>query len=82
MHNFKNQQNISYCENKYEALDSSDALVLITEWKEFRGIDIADLGKTLKNKILFDGRNIYEPSLMHSSGFTYYGIGRGESIYE
>lgn len=79
---FKENDQIIYSSSPLECAKEADALVIVTEWKEFRGIDIADLGKTLKNKILFDGRNIYEPSLMHSSGFTYYGIGRGESIYE
>lgn len=77
----KNDQ-ILYSKSPLGSVDKADCLAIITEWKEFRGIDIKELGDRLKAKVLFDGRNIYEPSLMIQNGFTYYGIGRGKSIYD
>ena len=74
-HYFKNQQNISYCENKYEALDSSDALVLITEWKEFRSPDFKRMSTLLKQRIIFDGRNQYDNAMLKKYGYEYYQIG-------
>jgi UDPglucose 6-dehydrogenase len=77
----KNDQ-INYSKSPLGSLNKADCLAIITEWKEFRGIDIKELGDRLNSKVLFDGRNIYDPSLMIKNGFTYYGIGRGKSIYE
>jgi UDPglucose 6-dehydrogenase len=74
-HYFKNQENISYCENKYEALDSSDALVLITEWKEFRSPDFERMSTLLKQRIIFDGRNQYDKAMLNKYGYEYYQIG-------
>tara|TARA_B100000212_G_scaffold45845_1_gene29588 strand:+ start:4141 stop:5478 length:1338 start_codon:yes stop_codon:yes gene_type:complete len=79
---FGDDDSIQYCDSALESASDADGLAVITEWKEFRGIDIKELGILLKNKIIFDGRNIYDPSLMLQNGFTYYGIGRGKSIYE
>jgi UDPglucose 6-dehydrogenase len=79
---FKDQHDISYSNSPIEASEEADALVIVTEWREFRGIDIEQVGGSLKSKIIFDGRNIYDPELMIKNGFTYYGIGRGLSIYE
>jgi UDPglucose 6-dehydrogenase len=61
-----------------EALDGADALVIVTEWKEFRSPDFDHLKKTLKAPVIFDGRNLYDPVSMKKQGFTYYAIGRGE----
>jgi UDPglucose 6-dehydrogenase len=58
-------------------LKDADALVIVTEWKEFRSPDFALLKQELKDPIIFDGRNLYEPKDMRSLGFEYYGIGRG-----
>lgn len=60
----------------YEALRGADALAVITEWNEFREPDFARMRKLLRAPIVFDGRNIYDPALMKSQGFTYYSIGR------
>lgn len=68
---------IEFVSGSYDALDGSDALVLITEWTEFREPDFARIGSLLKRPVIFDGRNIWNPSKLISKGFTYYGIGRG-----
>jgi UDPglucose 6-dehydrogenase len=66
---------VTYCKDAYEALVDSDALLLITEWSEFRIPSWEVVGKLLKNKVVFDGRNIYEKSYLKSLGFEHYGIG-------
>jgi len=61
-----------------EALDGADALVIVTEWKEFRSPDFDHLKKVLKAPVVFDGRNLYDPVTMKKQGFKYYAIGRGD----
>jgi len=65
------------CRDKYEAVDGSDALILVTEWKQFRNPDFKHIKTLLKTPAIFDGRNQYDPVEMASLGFEYYGIGRG-----
>jgi len=67
---------IEYGKDKYEVLDGTDALLIVTEWPEFRTPDMDYLSKKLSNKVIFDGRNLYEPEIMEEHGFTYYCIGR------
>ncbi|MDR1226460.1 MAG: UDP-glucose/GDP-mannose dehydrogenase family protein [Prevotellaceae bacterium] len=67
---------ITYAKSAYEALQGADALALLTEWSEFRTIDYVKVKSLLKQPVVFDGRNIYDPSEMKENGFTYYGIGR------
>ncbi len=67
---------IEYAKDMYEAVIDADALVLITEWSEFRIPNYKVLGKLIRNKVVFDGRNIYDPVEMKEFGFIYYGIGR------
>jgi UDPglucose 6-dehydrogenase len=67
---------VNYTKDRYEALIDSEALVVITEWPEFRLLNYKVMGKLMKNKVLFDGRNIYDPAELKEFGFTYYGIGR------
>jgi len=69
-------ERITYAANAYDALNGADALVLATEWNEFRTPDWDRVKKALKSPVLFDGRNIYRPSQLREQGFTYYGIGR------
>jgi len=69
---------IEYAKDQYEALIDSDALVVITEWSEFRVPNFKIMEKLLKTKVIFDGRNIYDPAEMKDLGFMYYGIGRGK----
>ncbi len=66
---------ITYCRDAYDACLNADALLLVTEWPEFRMPNWEVVGKLLKNKIVFDGRNIYEIAYLNENGFQYYGIG-------
>ena len=66
--------NIEFTFSKYDALDDADALILITEWKEFRSLDLDELSKRLKQKIIFDGRNIYSKRI-EEEGFELFQIG-------
>lgn len=67
---------VYYGSDMYDVLIDADALLLITEWNEFRIPNFKLMGKIMKNKIVFDGRNIYERGDVTENGFTYYGIGR------
>lgn len=67
---------ISYCENAYDVARDADALVIITEWSEFRNPDFDRLSKLLKNKVIFDGRNVYDLEQMSDAGYYYESIGR------
>ncbi len=67
---------ITYCHTAYAALDDADALMIFTEWPQFRTPDFDKMGKLLKEKVIFDGRNLYELDQMREQGFTYYSIGR------
>ena len=68
--------NITYLNDKYDALKNADALILITEWNEFKEPDFNQISKLLKNKVIFDGRNIYNKDELIKLGFTYYGVGK------
>lgn len=65
-------------EHQYDALKNADALVLVTEWKPFCYPDIAAMKNLMRQYVIFDGRNQYDPKHMRAAGFEYYGIGRGE----
>jgi len=67
---------VYYAKDQYDTLLDADALLLLTEWSEFRVLNFNVVGRLLKNKIIFDGRNIYDPLEMKENGFVYYGIGR------
>ena len=67
---------IEFAKNQYDACTDADALILVTEWDEFRMPDFNELQKRLKNKIIFDGRNIYDIEELNELEFTYYSIGR------
>ena len=71
----KDNKNIEYKNSKYDTLDNSDAMILITEWKEFRSPDFDEIAKRLKNKIIIDGRNQYNAKRLQDLGFKYYQIG-------
>jgi UDPglucose 6-dehydrogenase len=68
------------CKSAEEALDGADALAIVTEWREFRSPSFEDIKSKLKAPVIFDGRNLYDPRLLRSMGFTYYAIGRGDSV--
>jgi UDPglucose 6-dehydrogenase len=65
------------CNRAREALEGADALAIVTEWKEFRSPDFDNLKKQLSAPVIFDGRNLYDPSTMKKLGFQYYAVGRG-----
>ena len=67
---------IYYSKDPYQAVKKVDALIIITEWNEFRQIDLNKVKKLMKNPTIFDGRNIYDPSDLKKMGFKYYSIGR------
>ena len=67
---------IEYTKDRYETLIDADGLILITEWSEFRILNYALLKKLMKELVVFDGRNIYDPAEMKENGIIYYGIGR------
>ena len=72
---FKNNPNIKFFNNKYKAINKVDALILATEWKEFRSPDFEDIEKKIGRKIIFDGRNQYNKDRLDEMGFEYYCIG-------
>jgi UDPglucose 6-dehydrogenase len=76
-HTFGNE--IEYGKDPYDALIEADALLLITEWPEFRMPNFKVMEKLMKTKVIFDGRNIYDSAELHENGFNYYGIGRKSS---
>ncbi|HEX3656467.1 MAG TPA: UDP-glucose/GDP-mannose dehydrogenase family protein [Pirellulales bacterium] len=65
-----------YAERPYDAINGADALVIMTEWKEFQNPDFKLMKRKMKAPVIFDGRNIYEPGLIRAGGFTYHSIGR------
>jgi len=73
---FGDDPKISYADGNYEALKGADALLLVTEWNQFRYPDFQAIKERLKQPIIFDGRNQYDPQEMLELGFVYHGIGR------
>lgn len=67
---------ISYAPQMYDALKDADAMIVVTEWQEFKVPKFTYIERALKEKVIFDGRNIYSPAQMKEFGYTYYGIGR------
>jgi UDPglucose 6-dehydrogenase len=67
---------VSYHRVNYEALADADALLIVTEWNEFRRPDFARMKQLLRRPIIFDGRNLYDPPIMREHGFTYVPVGR------
>ena len=75
---FGARQDLTICASAYEAVEGADALVIATEWQEFRSPDFDRLKASLKQPAIFDGRNLYDPQLLKRFGFSYYAVGRGE----
>lgn len=67
---------VTYAKDAYSAAKGADGVVVLTEWNEFRQLDLVKLAKGLNSLVLFDGRNIYEPDSVKKLGYTYYGVGR------
>ncbi|MDX1594788.1 MAG: UDP-glucose/GDP-mannose dehydrogenase family protein [Gammaproteobacteria bacterium] len=74
---YRDAAGVAIVDDAYAAAEGADALVLVTEWRQFRSPDFARLKALLKAPVLFDGRNIYEPVLIRRAGFTHHAIGRG-----
>lgn len=74
------RDDLTLCDDAYEALEEADALAIVTEWKAFRSPDFARIAAALRAPVIFDGRNLYEPSAVEDAGVAYYGIGRGRSL--
>ena len=72
----KGNSRVTYCETKYKAIENVDALLLITEWKEFRSPDFTELKSRMKSAVVFDGRNQYVNYQLDKMGFDYYLIGK------
>lgn len=70
------RSDLIYMDNALNALKGADALIVVTEWKEFRAVDAQDLSERMKTPVIFDGRNVYSPDRMQELGVTYYSIGR------
>jgi UDPglucose 6-dehydrogenase len=68
---------ISFCESAYDVAEGADVLIIVTEWNEFKLLDLERIKKSMKAPILFDGRNIYPPERLRALGFEYFSIGRG-----
>ncbi len=68
---------VKFFEENYDALKGADALVIVTEWNEFRRPDFDRMKSLMKQPVIFDGRNIYDPAIMREKGFMYFGVGRG-----
>ena len=77
---FGERGDLALCESADAALQGADALVVVTEWKQFRSPDFTRLKRTLADGVVFDGRNLYEPAEVEAAGLAYYGIGRGRSL--
>ena len=77
IHNIKEiLPDVKYCDDPYQVAQDSDALLLLTEWDEFRDLDMARIKNLMGQPIIIDGRNIFAPARMKELGFTYYGVGR------
>lgn len=73
---FKNESNLTFAETHLNALENADALVIVTEWKEFRSPDFSLIKQKVKANIIFDGRNVYDPVVVKQAGIQYRAIGR------
>jgi UDPglucose 6-dehydrogenase len=71
--------NVVYCSNPYDAVQEADAVLLLTEWNEFKQLDMSHVRHLMRQPILLDGRNVYDPQQMKELGFIYRGMGRGYS---
>ncbi len=67
---------VKFVKNAYQACEDADAALILTEWREFRDIDLKKLKKTLRHPLIIDGRNLYDPAEMKKNGFQYFSIGR------
>ncbi|WP_282269504.1 UDP-glucose/GDP-mannose dehydrogenase family protein [Stenotrophomonas sp. PS02298] len=78
---FGERDDLVFCDSAFAALHEADALVVVTEWKQFRSPDFARMREALGDAVVFDGRNLYDPAEIEAAGLAYYGIGRGRSVH-
>jgi UDPglucose 6-dehydrogenase len=76
---YGDRSDLVLCKHADEACQGADALAIVTEWREFRSPDFAKLKETLRNPVIFDGRNLYDPKLLKQQGIRYLAIGRGDA---
>ncbi len=74
---YRNEPAVSFAQSPGAALDGADALIIVTEWKEFRSPDLDEIRRRLKHPVVFDGRNLYDPAWVRECGLEYFSIGRG-----
>ncbi len=77
---FKELSNISFVDSQAQALEGSDALIVVTEWRQFKSPDFDQIKQSLKQPLIFDGRNLYDPAPMREMGIEYLGIGRSQPL--
>ena len=73
---FAGEPGVRFATSTVDALDGADALIIVTEWKEFRSPDFDDMKKRMKSPVVFDGRNLYDPVMMQEAGIEYFSMGR------
>jgi UDPglucose 6-dehydrogenase len=78
---FGERDDLVFCDSAFAALHDADALVVVTEWKQFRSPDFTRMREALGDAVVFDGRNLYDPAEIEAAGLAYYGIGRGRSVH-
>lgn len=78
---FGEREDLVLCDSAFAALEGADALIVVTEWKQFRSPDFTRLRQALGDAVIFDGRNLYDPQEVEDAGLGYYGIGRGRSLH-
>ena len=76
-HIYPDKDQLTLCEKAYEALKGADALVIVTEWQEFRSPDFERIKSALADDVIVDGRNLFDPEVVEAHGLEYYAIGRG-----
>ena len=75
-HCFPGETRLTFADSQTAALENADALIIVTEWREFRSPNFDTIKSKLKNPVIFDGRNLYDPTLVRGMGFEYLAIGR------
>jgi UDPglucose 6-dehydrogenase len=73
---------VHFCSDAYEVAAGADALILVTEWNEFKQLDLARIRAAMRRPVFIDGRNVYDPADMRAMGFDYRGIGRPEAAHD
>ena len=69
-------EGVEFCDDPYAAIEGVDALAIVTEWKAFRSPDFARIKSALREQVIFDGRNLYDPAVVSAAGLEYHAIGR------